>query len=484
MSKSTYPRLKAMKKEVDEIIKATILIVDDDEGMGDTLESILRDDYNVLRAENGEKALEILEEKNVNIVFLDILLPGMDGLTVLENIEKHHKDVDVIVGSVVKKPEHIVKAIKLGAYDYLTKDFDYDEIRFRINRLVEHQKRERKLISLQEKVKAQMENEFIVGGSLLIRKVWETVKAFAKSDFPIFISGEAGTGKQLLAREIHEQSERNNNPFVPVNLHLIPEDFVDYILFGSEDTPLSVLKDSPANKIELAHQGTLFLNGIDCLSKQSQLRLLTAIEKKRTERVGSDKPIKVDFRLVTAANKTIEDFLREGSFVNEFFNKISAVKIGLPPLRERPEDIPELVRYFINKYSSKLNKSSFDITFQALSLLSNYHWPGNVGELENLVQKLVISATGPKITKDDIPLEYRVFSEKPLKPNGRAKGLLEITRNAFERDLIYKALQRNSWNRKKTAEYLGISYNTIKFKLKKFTLPRGKSRMKAHPVRD
>ncbi len=462
-----------MKKEADERIKTTILIVDDDEGMGDILESILRDDYNVLRTGNGEKALEILEENNVNIVFLDILLPGMDGLTVLENIEKYHKDVDVIVGSVVKKAEHIVKAIKLGAYDYLTKDFDYDEIRFRINRLVEHQKRERELVSLQEKVKAQMENEFIVGKSLLIRKVWETVKAFSKSDLPIFISGEAGTGKQLLAREIHEQSERKNNPFVPINLHLIPEDSVDYILFGSGDTPLSVLKDTPADKIEISHRGTLFLNGIKCLSKKAQLRLLTAIEKKRIERVGSDKPIKVDFRLITASNKTIKDFLREGKLGNELLAKISAVKIGLPPLRERPEDIPELVRYFIKKFSSKLNKNSVDITFQALNLLSNYHWPGNVGELENLVQKLVISATGPKIIKDDTPFEYRVFSGKALKPYEGEKSLLEITRDAFERDLIYKALQRNNWIRKKTAEYLGISYNTLKFKLKKFSLLKG-----------
>ncbi len=459
-----------MKKQADEKIKPTILIVDDNEGMRDTLESILRDDYNVLEAGNGEKALEVLEEDNVNIVFLDILMPGMDGLTVLENIRRYHKDVDVIMGSVVKKAGHIVEAMKLGAYDYLTKDFDYDEVRFRINRLVEHRERERKLVSLQEKVKAQMENEFIVGKSLLIRRVWETVKDVSKSDLPIFISGETGTGKQLLAREIHEKSDRRDNPFVQVNLHLIPEDSIDYLLFGSKDTSLPEPKDFPAAKIELSHQGTLFLNGIECLSKNAQPKLLTAIEKKRIKRIGSEKPIRVDFRLITASNKTIENLLKEGKLIKKLLAKISTIKIELPPLRERLEDIPELVRYFIKKYSSKLKKDIVDIAPQALSLLSNYRWPGNVGELENLVQKLVISATGPRINEDDIPWEYRLFDRKTLRPSGEAKGFLKIALEAIERDLIYKALQRNDWCRKRSAEYLGIPYDTLKTKLRKFRL--------------
>ncbi len=476
----TYCHLTATKKDGNEKIKPAILIVDDDEGMRDTLESVFGDDYNVLKAGHGEKALEILEENNVNIVFLDIILPGMDGLTALENVRKYHKDVDVIMGSVVKKAEHIVKAIKLGAYDYLTKGFDYDEIRFRINRLIEHQKRERELVSLQETVKAQMENEFIVGKNKLIRRVWETVEAFSKSDLPIFISGEAGTGKQLLAREIHKQSDRKNNPFVPINLHLIPKDSIDYILFGSGDISLPGPKDSPAAKIELPHRGTLFLNGIECLSKKAQITLLTAIEKKKIERIGSDKPIKIDFRLITASNKTIEDLLRKGKFGSEILAKISAVKIEIPPLRERLEDIPELIRYFIKKYSGKLNKDFVDITPQTLSLLVNYHWPWNVSELENLVQKLVISATGHKIIKGDIPLEYRVFSGK--KPYGKAQAFLKVARDTFERDFIYKTLQRNNWSRKKTAEHLGISYSTLKPKLKKFRLLESKPGKKTHPV--
>ncbi|UCD85325.1 MAG: sigma-54-dependent Fis family transcriptional regulator [Deltaproteobacteria bacterium] len=460
-----------MKKKADKKIKPTILIVDDDEGMRDTLESILRDDYDVLKAGDGEEALGILEDKNVNIVFLDIIMPGMDGLTVLKNIGQYHKDVDVIMGSVVKKAEHIVNAMKLGAYDYLTKGFDYDEVRFKINRLVEHQKREREIVSLKERLKDRMENEFIVGNSPLIRKVWETVEALSESDLSIFISGEPSTGKRLLARKLHERSDRKYYPFVPVNLHLIPKDSIDYVLFGSKDNlPLSLPKDSPANKIELSHRGTLFLSGIECLSERTQLRLLTAVERKNIERIGCDKPIRVDFRLITKSDKTIDDLQKEGKLGKELLAEISAVKIELPPLRERLEDVPELARYFVKRYSSNLNKDFTDITPQALSLLSNYHWPGNVGELENLVQKLVISATGPSIEIDDIPWEYRLFDRKALRPYGKAKGFLHIARDAVERDLIYKALQRNNWSRRKTAEDLEIPYDTLKTKLRKFKL--------------
>ncbi len=247
-----------MEKEVCERIKPAILVVDDDETMRDTLESILRDDYNVLKAEDGEKALDILKEYDINIVFLDILLPGMDGLMVLENIRKYHKDVDVIMGSVVKKAGHIVEAMKLGAYDYLTKDFDYDEIRLKINRLVEHQKRERELASLQEKVKAQMENEFIMGKSKLIQRVWEKVKGFSKSDLPIFITGEAGAGKKLLASKIHEQSDRENNPLVPLNLYIIPKDSIDYVLFDNRDHSLPVPQDPQVAKIHHSNHAKLY----------------------------------------------------------------------------------------------------------------------------------------------------------------------------------------------------------------------------------
>ncbi|UCD85544.1 MAG: sigma-54-dependent Fis family transcriptional regulator, partial [Deltaproteobacteria bacterium] len=370
---------------MDENIRPTILIVDDDEGMRNTLESILQDDYNILKTGNGEEAFEILRKNNIDIVFLDILLPGMDGLTILEDIKLHHEDVNVIVGSVVKKAEHIVRAIKLGACDYLTKDFDYDEIRFRINRLVEHQKIERQLVSLQEQLETEVENRFIVGKSLLMQKAWETVKTYSSSNLPIFISGESGTGKRLLAREIHEQSDRNYNPFVPVNLYLVPEDHIDYILFGSEDTHVTVLKEPPANKIELSNRGTLFLKGIERLSEKAQVRLLTAIEKKKNERNEGEKHVKVDFRLITASNKTVEDLQKQGGLSKEFLNKIGTIRIELPPLRERPEDIPDLVRYFIKNYSTKLNKNINSITPQCLNLLSNYQWTGNISELESLV---------------------------------------------------------------------------------------------------
>ncbi len=460
--------------EMNEKIKPTILIVDDNESIRDTLESILHDDYNVFKAESGEKALDILKEYDIDIVFLDILLPGIDGLRVLENIKKYHEGVDVIVGSVVKKPEHIVEAMKLGAYDYITKDFDHDEIRLKVNRLVEHQKRERELVYIQEKFKAQMENEFILGKSSLIRKVWEKTKAISKSDLPIFFSGEPGTGKQLLASKIHEQSDRKEYQFVSINLYIIPQDSIDYILFGNGDPSLPVTKDSQAAKIELSHRGTLFLKGIEYLSEETQQRLLTVFEEKKIEKMGSEGSIKVNFRLIVASNKTFEDLLKEKKFVNEFLTIIDAVKFKLPPLRERLEDIPELVRYFFKKYSSKLNKEITDITHECLRFLKNYYWPGNVGELESLVQKIIIFANDPKIIKDDIPIEYRILCGENLKPCGKSRDSLKIARDDFERDLIYKVLQGNNWSRKKTAECLGIPYNTLKHKLRIFGLLKGK----------
>jgi len=229
-------------------------------------------------------------------------------------------------------------------------------------------------------------------------------------------------------------------------------------------------KDSQAAKIEFSHRGTLFLKGIEYLSEETQQRLLTVFEEKKIKKIGIEKPIKANFRLIVTSNKTFEYLLKEKKFVNEFLAKIDAVKFELPPLRERLEDIPELLRYFIKKYSSKLNKDIADITHQCLRFLKNYHWPGNVGELESLVQKLIIFANDPKIIIDDIPIEYRILCGETLKPYGKSKDSLTIARDIFERDLIYKILQVNNWSRKKTAECLGIPYNTLKHKLRKFGL--------------
>ena len=447
--------------------RPTVLIVDDDESIRDTLDAILKKDYEVIKAEDGEKALRIAEAEEVNVILLDIMLPGMGGLEVLERIKERFEDIDVVMITVVKEIDSVVKAMKLGAYDYIGKDFDYDEVLTLVDRVIEKQKKDRELIYLHSEMERYIEYDFIMGKSPQMKEGYDVIQKVARLPATVLIRGDSGTGKELVARIIHRESALSENPFVTVNLASIPTELIESTLFGHEKGAFTGAHRQRFGKFELAHKGTLFLDEIGDLKFDLQAKLLRALQEGEIERVGSTKTIKVDVRLIAATSINLEEAVKEGDFREDLFYRINVIPINLPPLRDRLIDIPQLVELFIKRYNKKFRKRIRGITEDALSILSNYNWPGNIRELENLIERLIAISDGDTISENDIPIEYYLAELQPSQLGKEDEGLLTKACETFERSFILKVLEKNRWRRKETARSLGIPLSTLKYKLSK-----------------
>jgi len=447
--------------------RPTVLIVDDDESMRDTLEAILKKDYEVIKAEDGERALRIAEAEEVNVTLLDIMLPGMGGLEVLEKIKERFADIDVIMITVVKDIDSVVKAMKLGAYDYIGKDFDYDQVITLVDRVIEKQRKDRELIYLHSEMERYIEYDFIMGKTPQMKEVYDVIQKVARLPATVLIRGESGTGKELVARIIHKESALSGNPFVTVNLASIPSELIESTLFGHEKGAFTGAHRQQFGKFELAHRGTLFLDEIGDLKFDLQAKLLRAIQEGEIERVGGTKTIKVDVRLIAATSINLEEAVKEGDFREDLFYRINVIPINLPPLRDRPVDIPQLAELFIKRYNQKFRKKTKGITEGALSILCTYTWPGNIRELENLIERVIAISDGDMISEKDIPIEYYWTEFLPPKVSEDDESLLTKACETFERNFILKVLEKNRWRRKETARSLGIPLSTLKYKLGK-----------------
>ncbi len=450
--------------------RPTVLIVDDDESIRDTLEAILQKNYGVIKAEDGETALRIAEAEEVNVILLDIMLPGMGGLEVLEKIKERFEDIDVVMITVVKEIDSVVKAMKLGAYDYIGKDFDYDEVITLVDRVMEKQSKDRELIYLHSEMERYIEYDFIMGKTPQMKEVYDVIQKVARLPATVLIRGESGTGKELVARIVHKESALSENPFVTVNLASIPTELIESTLFGHEKGAFTGAYRQRFGKFELAHRGTLFLDEIGDLKFDLQAKLLRAIQEGEIERVGGSKTIKVDVRLIAATSINLEEAVKEGSFREDLFYRINVIPINLPPLRDRLADIPQLVELFIRRYNQKFRKKVKGITEGGLSILRSYTWPGNIRELENLIERLIAISDGEMISEQDIPIEYYWTEFLPPKATAEDEGLLTRACETFERNFILKVLEKNRWRRKETARSLGIPLSTLKYKLNKFRL--------------
>ena len=382
-----------------------ILIADDDESIRDTLEAILQREYNVLKASDGQAALRLLNEHEINIVLLDVLLPDINGLEILKQIKERFSDIEVIMITVVKEVDTAVRAMKLGAFHYITKDFDYDEVLALVEKAIERRQDARELLYLRTEMKESMEGEFIIGRSSKMREIHELVKKVAHLPPTILISGESGTGKQLLARYIHSESGLADRPFVTVDLGAVPETLMESTLFGHEKGAFSGAYRQHIGKFELADGGTLFLDEIANLRYELQSKLLRVIQEGEIERVGSTKTIRVNVRLITATNIDLAEAVRKGTFREDLYFRLNVIPIKLPPLRERISDIPQLVEFFIQRYNKRFKKNIKKVSQRALEALSSYDWPGNVREIENMIERLVAILDGDTILLEDIPIE-------------------------------------------------------------------------------
>jgi two-component system, NtrC family, response regulator AtoC len=441
----------------------TVLIVDDDEGMRDTLTAILKREYRVLRVSSGEAALPILNREDVDLMMLDVRLPGISGFEVLRIVKENYTLVEVIMISAISEIETAVQAMKHGAYHYITKDFDYDQLRSLVRNASERQDLNRQVLTLSAQVAEQTDREFVVGSSKIARDIIDLVNKVAKLSATVLILGESGTGKELLARLIHREAGDAEAPFIAVNLAAIPRELAESALFGHERGAFTGAHRQQLGKFELASNGTLFLDEIGDLRLDLQAKLLRSIQEGEIERVGGTKPIKTEFRLIAATNIDLEKAVKDGKFREDLYYRINVIPIKLPPLRDRPEDIPQLADFFLKRYNARFRKRIQGVTDKTMAVLKKYWWPGNIRELENLIERLVAVGDKDYISEEDLPLEFH-FAQ--LEPQGSHTGsLFEDATLTFERNFILRALEKCGWNVTGTAEYLGVPLSTLKYKM-------------------
>ncbi len=439
-----------------------VLIVDDEEGIRRSLGDILEDEgYEVLAAETGREALSLAREENPDLVFLDIWLPDLDGMDVLEELKKAAPHVPVVMISGHGTVELAVKATKIGAYDFLEKPLTLDRVLLTTQRALERRSLERKYDFLLEDIASQWQ---LVGESSSIAELRHQIDRLAMSPSRVLITGESGTGKELVARLIHEKGPRRNEPFVPVNCAAIPHELIESELFGHEKGSFTGAHERKKGKFELADRGTLFLDEIGDMSLQAQAKVLRVIETQEFQRVGGNRTLRVDVRIIAATNKDIAEEVKRGNFREDLFFRLNVIPLHIPPLRERRDDIPLLVEFFLSEISRQYGRQKKEISPEAIEVLRNYDWPGNVRELKNLVERLIIMSSNNRILPSDI---------HPLSPGSQdyfSLRTLKEARDAFERDFILKKLQENNWNVSRTAEALQIERSNLHRKIKAYGL--------------
>jgi DNA-binding NtrC family response regulator len=449
--------------------RKTLLVVDSDDEIREVLTAALRRDYRVLRAATGEAALQMMQKEDVDLMLLEVHLPGISGFEVLKIARENWPYVEVIAISNTKELDIAIEAMRHGAYHYISKEVDPEGIRTLFANAAERQDLSRDVTRLKEEVAEQNDREFVVGPSRSTRSVVELIQKVAKISATVLVLGESGTGKELLARLIHRESGRPTAPFVAVNLAAIPKELVESALFGHEKGAFTGAIRQQLGKFELAAGGTLFLDEIGDLKYELQAKLLRAIQEEEIERVGGTHPIKTDLRLIAATNVDLDKAVKEGRFREDLYYRLNVIPIRMPALRDRLEDLPELARFFLRRYNNKFRKNIQGIADSTLDILSSYWWPGNIRELENLIERLVAVSDKDWITDEDLPYELHV-AKLDTQDHAATENLLERALSTFERNFIVRALEKSSWNVTATSRALGIPLSTLKFKMDKLEI--------------
>ena len=445
-----------MRKEVN------ILVVDDEEIVRNSLVDWLREDgYHAEAASDGFEALQKLKERPWDIALVDLKMPKMDGLELMERMKEMDPDIQVIIITAYATVHTAVQAMKKGAYDYLVKPFNPEEISLLIERLIQSKELAREVSFLRKELTKQYRFHDLVSKSPKMQQVFEFARTVAKSNSNILILGESGTGKELLARAIHNESPRANGPFVAVSCVALPETLLESELFGHEKGAFTDAITQKKGKFELAHGGTLFLDEIGDISPKLQLALLRVLEEREFTRVGGTQPIRVDVRIIAATNRDLKRAVDEGQFRDDLYYRLNVISIKIPPLRERREDIPLLAQHFVEKFNIELGKRVERISEEAMKKLMAYHWPGNVRELENVIERAMVITKGSVIRPEEIQLPTEET------PPAEDKSL-----RAVERAHILRVLEENNWNVQRSAQILGIDRVTLYNKMKRYGIKR------------
>lgn len=453
--------------------RKSVLIVDDEEGIRESLSGILEDEgYDVLTASSGEDALAIAKEHMPDIVFLDVWLPEIDGLETLPRLKEIDANIPVIMISGHGNIEIAVKATRLGAYDFLEKPLSLEKVIITAKRALERKILEEENRSLKENIIKKCR---LIGDSEKMRTLRQQIEMAAQSNSRVLILGESGTGKELVARLLHEKSQRAGGPFVEVNCAAIPQELIESELFGHEKGAFTGATERKSGKFELADRGTLFLDEIGDMTLQTQAKVLRVIETQAFQKVGGSKNIKVDVRIIAATNKNLMEEVKNGNFREDLYFRLNVIPIIVPPLKERRDDIPLLIKYFIELFASENGIRQKEITPDVVKTFQDYYWPGNIRELKNAVERLMIMVPSDVITKRDVDAlglfgqqvlkEYDYFSHKTLKD----------ARDAFEKDFIIRKLKENNWNVSKTAEVIDVERSNLHKKIKAYEISEPKN---------
>ena len=434
--------------------KSSILVVDDERGVRESFSMVLKDDYHVLLAGTGQEATDIFKKNSVDLILLDILLPDINGLELLEKFVETDPNTEIIMVTAVNEIQSAVQAIKLGAYEYIIKPFVVDDVLTVIRRALEKQTLVKEVTYLRNELERYHPFEKMVGKDKKMRKIFDLISTIAQSDGTVLIQGESGTGKELVARAIHNRSHRKNQPFVVVNCAAIPATLMESKIFGHNKGAFTGASSTSIGKLELADTGTVFFDDIDLLDINMQAKLLRIIQEKEFERLGSTKIVEVDVRFVAASNKDVNKLILEGMFREDLYYRLNVFPIWLPPLRERKGDIPLLLEHYLNLHSSETGKPPKRFDNKAIRTLMEYEWPGNVRELKNLVARL-FTITGGSIIHLENSETYNIGKN-------RIKNLpLKKAVSIFEKKYISDILESVDGNRTKAAKKLGIHRNTL-----------------------
>jgi two-component system response regulator PilR (NtrC family) len=455
-------------------IQYRILVVDDEESMREFLSIMLhREGYKVDAAGDGAQAVARLKEQDYDLIISDIKMPRLSGLDLLAHVRQRSPETAMIMITAFSTTEQAVEAMKQGAYDYITKPFKNEEIRLIVKNALERKALRQENLELKKELGRRYSFSGLVGKSKPMQEVYDLIRKVAASRVNVLITGESGTGKELAARAIHHNSERREQPFVPINCGAIPENLLESELFGHEKGSFTGAIQQKAGLFEVADGGTLFLDEIGELPAMMQVKLLRVLQEREFRRVGGTKDIRIDVRLIAATNRDLHSAVGTGDFREDLFYRLNVIQVALPPLRERREDIPLLVEHFCRKMTGK---DSVPVTEKAMRRILDYHWPGNIRELENAVERCLVLGHAEELTEDCLPL--------PLQSQGQGGGALlaELPEagldlddylGGIEKDILLKALERTGGVRKKAAELLGITFRSIRYRLAKFGIDAG-----------
>jgi DNA-binding NtrC family response regulator len=447
--------------------KTRLLVVDDDENLRWVTQTQLEDaGYHVGTAADGHAALRAIRDQRPALVITDLKMPGMSGMELLEKIKASEPELPVLMVTAFGTIQSAVEAVKNGAYDYLTKPIDYDELLLTVSRALDHSRLVAEVHTLRQNLDEKYGFENIIGRSEALIAVLDMAGRAARTDSTVLIRAETGTGKELLARAIHFNSPRKNKPFVTINCGAIPKDLLESELFGHIKGSFTGATADKKGKLEIADSGTLFLDEIGEMPLKLQVKVLRLIQQGEIDKIGATQPINVDVRIVAATHRNLQAMIEDGAFREDLYYRLAVIPLSLPPLRDRADDIPELVEYFFLRAKAKVGRANAKLPPSLLKYFQNYRWPGNVRELENVIERIVVLSREDEITLADLPdfLRREHVSldtlQLPLPPQG-------ISLEAVEKELIERALHKFNWNQTHTAKYLDISRKTLMYRMEK-----------------